>query len=77
MIHNIFVMQEHGLYYDGNTGCYYKYNQDENKFEFYSQAYATETSHSTQVTKYSRKSIFLFLKNIASFLCLFHSGLYK
>lgn len=35
-------LQEHGLYYDGNNGCYYKYNQEENKFEFHSQVYTDE-----------------------------------
>lgn len=36
--------QEHGLYYDGDRGCYYSYNQAEDKFEFHSQVYAQETS---------------------------------
>lgn len=30
-------MKEYGLYYDGNTGCYYNYNQSKNSFEFHSQ----------------------------------------
>lgn len=40
----ILVFQEHGLYYDGNTGCYYSYNQDEHKFEFHSQVYTDDTT---------------------------------
>lgn len=41
-------IQEHGLYYDGNNGCYYSYNQTENKFEFHSQVYSTdETAQAT------------------------------
>lgn len=38
------MIQEHGLYYDGNNGCYYSFNQDENKFEFHSQVYSDATT---------------------------------
>lgn len=37
-------MQEHNLYYDGNTGCYYDYDKTTNKFVFHSQAYAETTA---------------------------------
>lgn len=46
----VIEFQEHGLYYDGNNGCYYSYNQAENKFEFHSQVYSTaETAQDEQV----------------------------
>lgn len=49
-------MQEHGLYYDGNRGCYYSYNQEEQKFEFHSQVYADGTNETNEtVTKEEKK----------------------
>lgn len=41
-------IQEHGLYYDGDRGCYYSYNQADNKFEFHSQVYACDDSTSAE-----------------------------
>lgn len=49
------MLQEHGLYYDGNTGCYYKYNQEENKFEFHSQVYADESK-----TEHAREKVWTY-----------------
>lgn len=52
-------LQEHGLYYDGNNGCYYSYNQEENKFEFHSQVYADGTEPVAKETKSTKQVILL------------------
>lgn len=52
-----FELQEHGLYYDGNNGCYYSYNQEENKFEFHSQVYTDGAETVAKETKSTKQVI--------------------
>lgn len=50
-----FVLQEHGLYYDGNSGCYYKYDQTADKFEFHSQVAVEQPAEITEPEPSSKK----------------------
>lgn len=57
------LLQELGLYYDGNSGCYYSYNQQDNKLEFHSRVYA-EASAETKANEQVKKPL-----QTAEFLC--------
>lgn len=50
-----FCLQEHGLYYDGNSGCYYKYDQAADKFEFHSQVYVEQPTEIVEPELSSKK----------------------
>lgn len=39
-----FMLQEQGLYYDGNSGTYYYYDKEKNTFLFHSQVAASQVS---------------------------------
>lgn len=56
------LFQENGLYYDGNNGCYYSYNQTENKFEFHSQVYSSQETDAAKTTEEVRQFLPWFLQ---------------
>lgn len=49
-LYYMFLFQDYGLYYDGNTGCYYNYNQQKNCYEFHSQVQVQSTTKTTSVS---------------------------
>lgn len=57
--------QEHGLYYDGTAGCYYRLNQETNEFVFHSQVYSQQTDETTKQVELLVKN---HLINILNFL---------
>lgn len=67
------VLQEYGLYYDGTSGTYLKYNQDTQTYDFHSQvakAVLEEKPEKNNV-KSKRKSSFKNDKKIPKVLNLF------
>lgn len=49
------IQQEYGLYYDGNSGTYLKYNQDTKEYEFHSQTEGIEVQHAKHTKRKSKK----------------------
>ncbi|KAG5872525.1 hypothetical protein JTB14_004398 [Gonioctena quinquepunctata] len=49
------MWQEYGLYYDGSTGTYLKYNQDSQSYEFHSQVSTQEAQPVEQKSKIRKK----------------------
>lgn len=49
-----FIFQIYGLHYDGDKGCYMKYNEQTGKYDFYSQVIPEETLEKEKPKTYQK-----------------------